>query len=66
MSIFIAPSMYSQLKFYSNFIFNVTQNAMEFFEGFFGRRYPFKKYDQFWVRGMRFLAMENAGIVTFD
>jgi aminopeptidase N len=66
MSIFIAPSMYVQLKFYSKFIFDVTQKTMAFFEKLFGRRYPFKKYDQVWVRGMRFLAMENAGIVTFD
>lgn len=66
MSIYTAPSMYKQLKFYSNFIFDVTQKTMTFFEELFGVRYPFKKYDQIWVRDMRFLAMENAAIVTFD
>lgn len=66
MTLFIAPSLYSQLKVYSNFIFDITQKTMDFFEKLFGRPYPFKKYDQIWIRGLKFLAMENAGIVTFD
>lgn len=51
---------------YSDFIFDVTKKAMEFFEDFFGMPFPFKKYDQIWVRDYSNSAMENAGLVTYN
>ena len=39
---------------------------MDFYEEFFGVKYPFAKYDQIWIRDFASEAMENAGLVTIN
>lgn len=39
---------------------------MEFYEKFFGVKYPFSKYDQIFVPEFRIGGMENAGIVSYN
>jgi aminopeptidase N len=51
---------------YSEFIFDVTRKAMKYYEGYFNEPYPFRKYDQIWVRDYENWAMENAGLVTYN
>ena len=41
----------------SEFIFDVLQKAIAFFQGFFGLNYPFKKYDHVFLRELNFGAM---------
>jgi len=48
------------------FIFEVTSQAMEMYEDFFGYEYPFTKYDQIFCPEYNWGAMENAGCVTFN
>ena len=39
---------------------------MTFYKGFFGKAYPFRKYDQVFVPEHNFGAMENVGCVTYN
>ena len=66
MRLYVISSVNFMLSAYQDFIFDVTKKAMAFFEDFFGIPYPFKKYDQIWVRDYSSWAMENAGLVTYD
>ncbi len=50
MSLFCAPSALENLKFYKDFIFDVTIKSMDFYEKTFGVDYPFVKYDQIFIR----------------
>lgn len=45
--------------------FRVTMAGMDYYEDFFGRKYPFKKYDQIFVPEFNSGAMENVGCVTY-
>ena len=45
--------------------FRVTMAGMDYYEEFFGRKYPFKKYDQIFVPEFNSGAMENVGCVTY-
>ena len=47
-------------------MFMVTQCGIEFYEVFFGRKYPFRKYDQVFVPEHNYGAMENVGCVTYN
>jgi len=46
-------------------IFEITRQGFDYFQGAFGLRYPFGKYDQLFVPEYNAGAMENAGCVTF-
>lgn len=45
--------------------FRLTMAGMDYYEDFFGRKYPFKKYDQIFCPEFNSGAMENVGCVTF-
>jgi aminopeptidase N len=66
MSLFCTQAAKQNLERYSDFIFKITQKCMLLFQDKFGVKYPFKKYDQIFIREFGALAMENAGLVTFD
>jgi len=66
MKLYCIASVTLMLGSYSDFIFDVTKKAMAFFEDFFGMPFPFRKYDQLWVRDYTNSAMENAGLVTYN
>jgi|LauGreDrversion4_2_1035121.scaffolds.fasta_scaffold179916_2 aminopeptidase N len=44
----------------------VTQIGIDFYENFFGVKYPFTKYDQIFLPEFRIGGMENAGCVTYN
>jgi aminopeptidase N len=46
--------------------FEMTRFGLDFYEGFFGVRYPYQKYDQLLVPDLAQGAMENVGAVTFN
>ena len=46
-------------------LFAETKQGFDFYNGAFGMRYPFGKYDQLFVPEFNAGAMENAGAVTF-
>lgn len=66
MSLYCPPSSLDNLTFYKDFIFDVTIKSMAFYTTTFGIPYQFVKYDQIFIRECGFLAMENAGLVTFN
>jgi aminopeptidase N len=47
-------------------LFHITKAGMEFFGEFFGRRYPFTKYDQMFVPEFNWGGMENVAAVTYS
>ena len=49
-----------------DFIFEVTIKSLQFYESFFGVKFPFSKYDSLFVPEFNFGAMENPGCVTFN
>jgi len=46
-------------------LFEITRQGLDFYQGQFGLRYPFPKYDQLFVPEFKAGAMENPGGVTF-
>nr|MDQ2875388.1 aminopeptidase N [Actinomycetota bacterium] len=46
-------------------LFEITRQGLDFYQGQFGLRYPFPKYDQLFVPEFKAGAMENPGAVTF-
>ncbi|MEE8330545.1 MAG: aminopeptidase N [Acidimicrobiia bacterium] len=46
-------------------IFHLTKGGMDFFGSFFGREYPFTKYDQMFVPEFNWGGMENVAAVTY-
>ena len=48
------------------FMFNVTESGMWFYNEFFQTPYPFRKYDQIFVPEHNAGAMENVGLVTYN
>ena len=47
-------------------MFDVTESGMLFYKDFFGKEYPFRKYDQIFVPEHNYGAMENVGLVTYN
>jgi aminopeptidase N len=47
-------------------MFSVTEGGMRFYKEFFGKAYPFNKYDQVFVPEFNAGAMENVGCVTYN
>jgi aminopeptidase N len=66
MKLYCVPSTLSLLDAYSEFIFDVTAKSMAFYESYFSELFPFKKYDQIFVRDFAHWAMENAGLVAYN
>ncbi len=58
-------SMLAELERSADEIFEVTRQGMDYYADLFGRRYPFRKYDQLFVPEFNAGAMENVGAVTF-
>jgi len=58
-------SMRRELARSADEIFEVTGQGMDYYADLFGRRYPFRKYDQLFVPEFNAGAMENVGAVTF-
>jgi aminopeptidase N len=57
--------MRGELARHADEIFEVTGQGMGYYADLFGRRYPFRKYDQLFVPEFNAGAMENVGAVTF-
>jgi len=57
MTIYAVVSAGYLLQESKDFIFDVLQKAILFFEDFFGVKYPFKKYDHVFLRELNFGAM---------
>ena len=66
MSLYCRESLFEYLLKMSASIFEVTKEAMRFYEKFFGYDYPFGKYDNVFCPEFNCGAMENAGLVTFN
>jgi aminopeptidase N len=64
MRVYARKSVFDCVK--SNLMFKVIQAGMSFYKDFFGKEYPFKKYDQVFVPEHIFGAMENVGCVTIS
>ena len=47
-------------------IFDITTAGLDFFEKYFGLKYPFDEYNQLFVPEFNMGAMENPGCVTFN
>jgi aminopeptidase N len=47
-------------------IFDITAAGLDFFEQYFGLKYPFDEYNQLFVPEFNMGAMENPGCVTFN
>ena len=47
-------------------IFDITASGLDFFEMYFGLKYPFDEYNQLFVPEFNMGAMENPGCVTFN
>ena len=62
MRIFSRKSNFKYMERLSEFIFEVTNKSMEFYETYFGYLFPFKKYDQIFCAEFKWGAMENAVI----
>lgn len=60
MKLFCRDSLFNDLKKWSDFLFEVTNKSMEFYESFFGVKFPFSKYDQIFCAEFKWGAMENA------
>lgn len=66
MSLYCRSSLLQHLQKDANEIFELTIEAMKFYEKMFGYRYPFSKYDQVFCPEYNMGAMENAGCVTVN
>ncbi len=66
MRIYARKTVLDALELSQEEMFNVTQSGMHFYKDFFGKAYPFRKYDQVFVPEHNFGAMENVGCVTFN
>jgi len=65
-SVYSLTSKKENLEIFSAYILDVTQKGMTFFQTIFGKAYPFKKYDQIFLRGLSVWAIENAAMVVYD
>lgn len=66
MSLFCRESLFEHLINLSEFVFEVTNQAMAVYEEYFGYPYPFSKFDQIFCAEYNMGAMENAGLVTYN
>ena len=66
MSLYCIEQKRKFLELQAPFMWEITILSMKFFEKFFGRDYPFRKYEQVFAPEYKWGAMENPGIVTFN
>lgn len=66
MSLYSRESLAVHLERMADFMFEVTNQCMEFYEKYFETPYYFSKYDQVFCPEYNAGAMENAGLVTFN
>lgn len=66
MSLYCINQLHAHLERLAPFIWEITIHSMRFFESFFGRVYPFRKYEIVFAHEYKWGAMENAGLVTFN
>ena len=64
LGIYVRASLADQLGEQRDDIFEVTKQAFDYYHRLFGIRYPWGKYDQFFVPEFNAGAMENPGCVT--
>ena len=64
MRIYARKSLMEDVKYEE--MFDVTESGMDFYKGFFGEPYPFRKYDQVFVPEHNYGAMKNVGCVTYN
>ncbi|GGB28105.1 aminopeptidase [Flexivirga endophytica] len=64
LGIYVRASLAKQLAEQRDDIFEVTKQSFDYYHRLFGIRYPWGKYDQFFVPEFNAGAMENPGCVT--
>ncbi|HWC23672.1 MAG TPA: aminopeptidase N [Flexivirga sp.] len=64
LGIYVRASLAEQLHAQRDDIFEVTKQSFDYYHRLFGIRYPWGKYDQFFVPEFNAGAMENPGCVT--
>ncbi|GAB3484912.1 M1 family aminopeptidase [Flexivirga lutea] len=64
LGIYVRASLAQQLTEQRDDIFEVTKQSFDYYHRLFGIRYPWGKYDQFFVPEFNAGAMENPGCVT--
>lgn len=64
LGIYVRASLAEQLREQRDDIFEVTKQSFDYYHRLFGIRYPWGKYDQFFVPEFNAGAMENPGCVT--
>ncbi|MFC6705295.1 aminopeptidase N [Flexivirga alba] len=64
LGIYVRASLAEQLHEQRDDIFEVTKQSFDYYHRLFGIRYPWGKYDQFFVPEFNAGAMENPGCVT--
>lgn len=64
LGIYVRASLHNQLAQQRADIFEVTKQSFDYYHRLFGIRYPWGKYDQFFVPEFNAGAMENPGCVT--
>jgi len=65
MRIFMRKSLKKFTAPYVDEFFRITECGIKYYEGIFGYKFPFHKYDQIYCPEYNVGAMENAGAVTF-
>ncbi len=66
MALWCRESLASWLDLQADEIFQITTAGLDFFEMYFGLKYPFDEYNQLFVPEFNMGAMENPGCVTFN
>lgn len=64
LGIYVRASLAAQLAEQRDDIFEVTKQSFDYYHRLFGIRYPWGKYDQFFVPEFNAGAMENPGCIT--
>jgi len=66
MDLYCRESMKQYLEVDAASIFELTEKGIDFFEDFFGTKFPFSKYDMIFCPEYNQGAMENPGAVTMN
>jgi aminopeptidase N len=66
MALWCRESLATWIDAQADEIFDITTAGLDFFEKYFGLKYPFDEYNQLFVPEFNMGAMENPGCVTFN